>query len=66
MPIGLFMPVFRLHQNSNNSNTDSGNAAEVDIDTTEIGDPDISFDDDIDYEFKDPENADGIEVAPKE
>ena len=52
-------------QNSNSS-TDSGNAVEVEIDTEGNGDTDIPLNDDIDYEFKDPDNADGIEVAPKE
>ena len=48
---------------------DSGNAVEI-IDTNnteEKGDTDRSLDDgDIEYEFKDPENADSIEVIPKE
>ena len=54
-------------KNSSNLSEDSGNAMEVDIDTEEMMDTDRSSDDDgIEYEFKDPKNADGIEVIPKE
>lgn len=50
-----------------NTDTDSGNAVEIDIDAEGKGDADVSSDDNgIVYEFKDPENADGIVVAPKE
>ncbi len=47
---------------------DSGNTVEIiDTDTEEEGDIDRSLDDgNIEYEFKDPENADSIEVIPKE
>lgn len=52
-----------------NSDTGLGNAVDidVDIDAEEKGDTDISVgDDDIVFDFKDPENADGIVVSPKE
>ena len=50
-----------------NSDTDSGSAVEIDIDAEGKGDADVSSDDNgIVYEFKDPENTDGIVVVPKE
>lgn len=54
-----------------NSNSDMGldNAVDidVDVDAEPKGDTDISSgDDDIVFDFKDPENADGIVVTPKE
>ena len=55
-------------KDSSSLNKDSGNAVEIiDTDIEEEGDIDQSSDDgDIEYEFKDPENADSIEVIPKE
>lgn len=49
-----------------NSNSDTGLDNAVDIDAEKKGDTDISIDDDIVVDFKDPENADGIVVTPKE
>lgn len=53
------------NKSGNNSSTDSDNAIEIDIDTNEADDTDI-LSDDIDFEFKNPENAGGIEIVPKE
>ncbi len=56
-------------KNNNNSGTDLDNAVDIDIDVDAEpkGDTDISIgDDDIVFDFKDPENADGIVVTPKE
>lgn len=51
-----------------NSNLGTGldNAVDIDVDAEPKGDTDISIDDDIVFDFKDPENADGIVVTPKE
>lgn len=55
-------------KDNGNSDTGLGNAVDidVDIDAEKKGDTDISSDDDIVFDFKDPENADGIVVTPKE
>lgn len=54
-------------KDNSNSSSDIDNAVEIDIDAEGKGDAEISIgDDDIVYEFKDPDNADGIVVAPKE
>lgn len=54
-------------KDNSNSGTDLENAVEIDIDAEKKGDTEVSPDDnDIVYELKDPDNADGIEVAPKE
>ncbi len=54
-------------KDNSNSGTDFDNAVEIDIDAEGKGDVEISSDDnDIVYDFKDPDNADGIEVVPKE
>ena len=56
-------------KDSNNSGTDLGNSVDVDvdIDAEAKGDTDISIGDgDIVYDFKDPDNPDGIVIAPKE
>ena len=56
-------------KNNNNSGTDLDNAVDIDIDVDAEpkGDADISIgDDDIVIDFKDPENAEGIVVTPKE
>ena len=54
-------------KDKDNSSSDIGNSVEVDIDTEAKGDTEISSGDgDIVYDFKDPENTDGIVVAPKE
>ena len=57
------------NKDSDNSGSGLGNSVDVDvdIDAEAKGDTDISIDDgDIVYDFKDPDNADGIVVAPKE
>ena len=47
--------------------SDLDNSVEFHIDTEGKGDFEISSgDNDIVYDFKDPENADGIVVAPRE
>ena len=44
-----------------------GNSVDVDIDAEAKGGADTSVgDDDIVFDFKDPENADGIVATPKE
>ena len=54
-------------KDSSNSDTDLGGVVELDIDAEGKGDAGVSSDDNgIVYEFKDPEKADGILVAPKE
>ena len=54
-------------KDSNNSSTGLGNSVDVDIDTEAKGDTEISIGDgDIVYDFKDPDNPDGIVIAPKE
>ena len=53
-------------KDNGNSDTGLGNSVDVDIDAEKKGDTDISSDDDIVVDFKDPENADGIVVTPKE
>ena len=54
-------------QDNRNSGADLGNAVEIDIDAEGEGDTDVSSDGNgIVYEFKDPENTDGIVVTPKE
>lgn len=55
-------------KDNSNSDTGLGNAVDidVDIDAEKKGDTDISIDDDIVVDFKDPENADGIVISPKE
>ena len=53
-------------KNGNHSSTDSGNAVEVDMGVVEKGNTNIPLDGDIDFEFKDPEDADSIEIMPKE
>lgn len=56
-------------KDNSNSDTGLGNAVDidVDIDAEKKDDTDISIDDDdIVVDFKDPENADGIVVSPKE
>ena len=54
-------------KDNSNSGIDSDNAVGIDIDAEGKGDAEISSDDNgIVYEFKDPENADGIVVTPKE
>lgn len=50
--------------NKGNSNSDTG--IDIDIDAEPKGDTDISIDDNIDIDFKDPENAEGIVATPKE
>lgn len=58
----------------NNQNTDLGNSVEIDdtdIDAerkpdTEDDSDNVTLPDGITYDFKDPENADGIVVTPKE
>ena len=56
-----------MNDKGSNLSKDSGSAVEVDIDTEEMEDTDrASGDSDIEYEFKDPENTDGIEIIPKE
>ena len=56
-----------MNDRDSNLSKDSGSAVEVDIDTEEMEDTDrASGDSDIEYEFKDPENTDGIEIIPKE
>lgn len=56
-----------MNDKDSNLSKDSGSAVEVDIDTEEMEDTDRASDDsDIEYEFKEPENVDGIEVIPKE
>ena len=55
------------NKGKDNSSSDSGNSVEVNIDTEAKGDTEIpSGDGGIVYDFKDPENADGIVVTPKE
>lgn len=50
-----------------NSGSGIGNSADVDINTEAKGDTEISIGDgDIIYDFKDPDNPDGIVIAPKE
>lgn len=50
-----------------NSESDLDNSVEIHIDAEGKGDIDISSGDPgIVYDFKDPENADGIVVAPRE
>ena len=55
-------------KDSSSLSKDSGNAVEIiDTDIEENEDTDQASDDgDIEYEFKDPEDADDIEVIPKE
>ena len=55
------------NKDNNNSGTDLDNAVDidVDVDAEPKSDTDISIDDDIVFDFKDPENADGIVVTPK-
>lgn len=57
------------NKDNSNSSTGLGNSVDVDgdIDAEKKGDTDGSIgDDDIVFDFKDPENADGIIVTPKE
>lgn len=55
-------------KDNSNSDTGLGNTVDtdIDIDAEKKGDTDIPIDDDIVVDFKDPENADGIVVSPKE
>ncbi len=53
-------------KDNSNSGTGLDNAVDIDVDAEPKGDTDISIDDDIVFDFKDPENADGIIVTPKE
>lgn len=55
------------NEKGTNSESDLDNSVEIHIDAEGKGDIDISSDDPgIVYDFKDPENADGIVVAPRE
>ena len=63
--LGLFSGCTDDKDNSN-SGTDFDNAVEIDIDAEGKGDAEVPGDGGIDYEFRDPENADGIEVVPRE
>ena len=55
------------NKGDDNTGTDSSNAVEIDIDAEGKNDAEVSSDDnDIVYEFIDPENAAGIEVVPRE
>ena len=50
-----------------NPGSDLGNSVDIDIDTDAKGDTEIlSGDGGIIYDFKDPANADGIVVTPRE
>ena len=52
-------------KDNGNSGADFGNSVDVDIDAGAKGDTDILIGDgDIVFDFKDPDNADGIEIAP--
>ena len=53
-------------KDNSNSGTGLDNTIDIDVDAEPKGDTDISIDDDIVFDFKDPENADGIVVTPKE
>ena len=54
-------------KDKDNSGSDLGNSVEIDIDTDAKDDTEIlSGDGSITYDFKDPENADGIAVTPRE
>ena len=54
-------------KDKDNSGSDSGNSVEIDIDTDAKDDTEISSGDGgIIYDFKDPENPDGIVIAPRE
>lgn len=55
------------YEKAANSESDLDNSVEIHIDAEGKGDIDISSGDPgIVYDFKDPENADGIVVAPRE
>ena len=57
----------RDDKDSSNSSLGLGNSVDVDIDSEAKGYTDISIgDSDIVYDFKDPDNLDGIVIAPKE
>lgn len=50
--------------NKDDSNSGTDNAVEIDIDGEGKGDTEVPGNDGIEYEFRDPENTDGIEVVP--
>ena len=54
-------------KDKDNSGSALGNSVEIDIDTDAKDDTEISSGDGgIIYDFKDPENADGVVVTPRE
>ena len=61
--LSLLIVCMDAKSSRDSSENSSGN---VKVDTDEMGNTVFSLDNDIDYEFKDPENADNIEISPKE
>ena len=51
---------------NSHSRTDLDNAVEIDIDADGKGNAEVSDNDSNKYEFREPENADGIEIVLRE